>query len=320
MPRRRLIRAAHLAALILLAVLLVSAARRLDLARAANSLADVRLGWVALAIACYLAILPLWAAQWVLLSPPVGRPTLGRMLGVVSMTSSVLNTAPMFVGEAAGVVFLVTRGGLDRAAALSVLAMDQVVVGMAKVALLVTASLMVDLPLWAARGLAGLAATVATCLLLLLLASGRGDALGRAAGRVLPPRLAQGVARAAHALAPLRSPALAGGALLLAFAKKAAEVVAIVCIQRAFGLSLPLGAAVLVLAALSLSTLLPVVPGNVGVYEATAMVVYARFGVPAEQALALAVVQHACFFAALALPGYRWLARAAPRRRAEAAS
>ena len=58
------------------------------------------------------------------------------MLSVVSMTSTTLNTTPLLVGEATGVVLLVSRGGLDRPSALSVLAMDQFLVGLAKVAVL----------------------------------------------------------------------------------------------------------------------------------------------------------------------------------------
>ena len=113
----------------------------------------------------------------------------------------------------------------------------------------------------------------------------------------------------AHALAPLRSPRRGSAALALALAKKLAEVLAILCIQRAFGVVLPVASAVLVLAALNLATLLPVVPANVGVYEAVVVLAYGYFGVAPERALAMGLVQHACYFAALALPGYGWLLR-----------
>ena len=36
---------------------------------------------------------------------------------------------------------------------------------------------------------------------------------------------------------------------------------------------------------------------------------YTRLGVPAEQALSVALVQHLCYFAALAIPGCWWLVR-----------
>jgi len=98
------------------------------------------------------------------------------------------------------------------------------------------------------------------------------------------------------------------------------ETLAMICIQRAFGIDLPFTSAVLVLAALNLATLVPVVPGNLGVYEGAVVLIYTRLGVSAEQAVGVAVVQHACFFAALALPGYAWLAGAGASRSTAAAS
>jgi glycosyltransferase 2 family protein len=57
-------------------------------------------------------------------------------------------------------------------------------------------------------------------------------------------------------------------------------------------------------------TLLPLVPGNVGVFEAAVVLALTRFGVGPEQALGVAVVQHLCYFVALALPGLLAAARA----------
>jgi uncharacterized protein (TIRG00374 family) len=107
--------------------------------------------------------------------------------------------------------------------------------------------------------------------------------------------------------------------LALALLKKLVEMVAIVCVQRAFGLDLPFASAVLALAALNLATLLPIVPGNVGVYEAAVVFAYGSFGVPAERALAVALVQHLCYFLAFAGPGVlatagaRWSGASASR-------
>jgi uncharacterized membrane protein YbhN (UPF0104 family) len=312
--------AARLLALLLLVGLFALAARRLDLARVMAELAQIRPVWLALAIVCYVAILPLWALQWSLLAPADPRPPVARMLGVVAMTSSVLNTTPLLVGEAAGIFFLVTRAALERGAALSVLAMDQLLVGIAKVCVLMLAAWTNDLPAWMEHGRTTLGVAVGALLLLLVGIAWRADALSRLAARALPSRVTQLIGAAGAALAPLRSPTRGGGALLLAFAKKIAELAAIICIQHAFGISLPLSSALLVLAALNLATLLPIVPGNVGIYEAAVVLAYGWLGVNAERALGLAVVQHACYFAALALPGYRWLARVAVPRSPAAAS
>ena len=78
------------------------------------------------------------------------------------------------------------------------------------------------------------------------------------------------------------------------------------CMQRAFGLHLPLGSAVLALGMLNLSTLLPIVPGNVGVYEGAVVLAYSRYGVTVEQAVGLAAIQHLCYLLALAAPGVLW--------------
>jgi uncharacterized membrane protein YbhN (UPF0104 family) len=312
--------AVRLTTVLLLVGLFALAARRLDPGRALAELTQVRPFWIALALLCYVAILPLWALQWSLLAPGSPRPCVARMLGVVAMTSSVLNTTPLLVGEAAGIFFLVTRAALERGAALSVLAMDQLLVGIAKVCVVMLAAWTNALPAWMDRGRTTLVVAVGTLLLLLAGVAWRADALSRLAASLLPPGLARLVAAAGTALAPLRSPRRGGGALLLALAKKVAELGAIVCIQHAFGLALPLSSAFLVLAALNLATLLPIVPGNVGIYEAAVVLAYGWLGVDAERALGVAVVQHACYFAALALPGYRWLARVAVPRSPAAAS
>jgi uncharacterized membrane protein YbhN (UPF0104 family) len=271
-------------------------------------------------LACYLSILPLWALQWRLLAPQTERNTFRRMLAVIAMTSSTHNTTVFLVGEATGALLLATHVGLGRSAALSVLAMDQLIVGIAKLGVLTSAALTLTLPTWMASGVTTLAVAVATLLAVTLLAAWQYDAIAARAERFIPARAVVAVGSIGQALAPLRSVSRGGGALILAFMKMAAEIGAIICVQRAFGVELPFASALLVLAALNLATLVPIVPGNLGVYEGAVVLIYTRFGVPAELAVGMAVVQHACFFTALALPGYVWIAGAGASRSAAAAS
>jgi hypothetical protein len=242
------------------------------------------------------------------------------MLGVVARTSTVLNTTPLLVGEAAGVYFLVTEAGFARAAALSVLAMDQLLVGLAKIVVIGVAAATAALPEWMERGALALLGGVGALLFGLVVVASRSDHLARLASRLLPARGARLLVSVGEALAPLRSVGRGGGALALALAKKLVEVGAIMCVARAFGVEVSAANAVLVLAALNLATLLPIVPGNVGVYEAAVVLAYTQVGVGAERALGIAVVQHACYFAAVALPGYRWLARGTAARNSTAAA
>ena len=281
---------------------------RLDLARALAQLGSLRAGWLALAVLCYVAILPLWAVQWHLLAPPNPTRRIRDMLGVVTTTSSVLNTTPMLVGEVAAVTLLVMRTRLDRAAALSVLAMDQLLVGVAKVMVLAAAALVAPLPGWMTRAVLALLVVLSVLGGSLLLASWRHADVASLVSRIGSARLAGALGAFAASLEPLRVPARGAPALALALLKKAVEVAAILCVQRAFGVGLPLGTAVVVLAVLNLATLLPIVPGNVGVFEAAVVLALTRFGVSAEQALGVAVVQHLCYFVALAAPGLAWTA------------
>lgn len=314
-------RVLRLGALAVLAALAVIAARRMSLSRVMTELAVAHTGWIALAAACFVAILPLWALQWRVLAPPLPRSSAATMLGVVAMTSTVLNTAPLLAGEAAGVYFLVAEAGLSRAAAVSVLAMDQLFVGVAKLFVLAGAAATTTLPSWMAHAAQGLAGAVALLVLVVTLAAWQASRLRMSAmGRALPAPAARAIASAAGALAPVRSLARSGTALGLALAKKLAEALAILCVQRAFEVTLPPESALLILAAVNLATLLPLVPGNLGVYEAAVVLAYSYLGVAPERALGVALAQHACYFVALALPGYRWLARRVTAGRSPAAT
>ena len=281
-------------AALLLTALIILAARRLDATRLFAELASLHTVWIAVASVCYLAILPLWALQWRLLAPDVERNRFRPMLDVVTLTSSTHNTTAFMVGEATSVILLVTQIGLARSAALSVLAMDQLLVGVAKLAVLTTAALAVTLPAWMNEGMAAVGVGVILLFGACVLVAARFEAI------------------AAH-LAPLKSVRRGGGALALAFAKKLVEIAAIVCVQHAFGISLPLSSAVVVLGALNIATLVPIVPGNLGVFEGAVAVTYTWLGVPAEQAVGMGIVSHACYLAALALPGYVVVARSAVR-------
>jgi uncharacterized membrane protein YbhN (UPF0104 family) len=321
-------RGARVVIALALAAAFVVTLRRLDPERAWESIAAVRGAWLVASTLCYLAILPLWAWQWHLLAPRSRSQTFRSMLRVVTTTSGVLNTTPLLVGEATGVVLLVAVTGLERTHALSVLAMDQLLVGIAKLVVLSTAALLAPLPDWMARAALGLIVAVAALAALLLIAASRGawhtqmlrEARGpidAGSGESIRQRAVRTLDALPMALSPLRSVRRGGGALVLALVKKGVEVCAMICMQRAFGLDLPVGAAILALGMLNLSTLLPIVPGNIGVYEAAVVLAYTRYGVPPEQGLGLAALQHLCYLVALAAPGVLWAGAARWSRASE---
>ena len=314
MTQHQMRRIARVVSVLVATVLLGTAIWKLDIGSVTLALTSVRPGWIVASIAVSVLILPLWALQWMILAPPGAGNRLRPMVGVVAISSAMHNTAVAFVGEGVGVAGLVTRIGLEPAAAFSVLAMDQLLVGLAKLALVAVAARLLPLP----AGMVSAATIVAVGATVLLAATLALAFVHEPVARVFSGRAAQFISRFGQALAPLRSPRRFSAALVLAGAKLAADLAAIVCVQRAFGVDLPVASAVLALVILGFATALPVAPANLGTYEASIVVAYTAFGIPAEQALGMALVQHACRLVALAAPGYGWLLAVAASSKATA--
>jgi uncharacterized protein (TIRG00374 family) len=302
---------------IALTVALMLAAADLPWRLAVQYARGIHAGWLVAAVVANAAILPMWAAEWRLLTPAAFRVAFARMLEVVTVSAAVLNSVPFFAGEASAVALLITRAGLPRGAALSVLALDQLMVGVAKLALILAATVMVPLPAGLRAGVMALVMAVMLLLLVMLPLAHQWSVLrdrllqrpGRA--RALVARV---IALGQH-LDVLRQRDRAWRVVVLALAKKAAEVAAIVAIQLAFGLEPSAGSALLVAAALAITTLVPVAPANLGVYEGTVYAIYRLVGVPAEVAVGIAVVQHLAFLIPPLAAGYLTLAFRSGRSR-----
>lgn len=88
----------------------------------------------------------------------------------------------------------------------------------------------------------------------------------------------------------------------LAMFKKMFKVAAVAAAQFALGLDLPLVAPFVFIAVLDVATLIPLIPGHMGVYEATAAAVFVRFGAGTEAALLIGILYHAMFLIAAIVP------------------
>jgi glycosyltransferase 2 family protein len=290
---------------ILLTLALYFAGRDLPWSGAVASLSRVSPTLIGLAVILNFLILPLWMIEWLLLKPRSAAVSPHRMFEVVTVTASIHNAVPFLAGEAAAIGLLI-NAGLPRGAALSVLAMDQLLVGVAKLGVLSVAALTAPIPGWLSAGVLSLVGAVLTLLLLLLLLAHFGSVISiqlserRTRGRAFMARL---TGLGTH-LAALREVLLASQVFGLAFAKKTLELTAIVAVQGALGMHPSFAASVLILAALAVTTSLPVAPANLGVYEATVFGTYRYLGVDADAALALAIVQHLAFLLPMIATGY----------------
>lgn len=264
--------------------------------------------WLSVAVLGNLLILPLWAVEWRLLVPQAVRVSYSRMFEIVAVTSAVLNSVPFLAGETSGVLLLIGRAGLSRGAALSVLAMDQLLVGFAKIVVVVVAAIYAPLPDWLRAGILGLLLGVTAMIVVLVPLAHHWrrlqEQLVQGGGASRARNLGARVIAWGEYFEALRQPRLALRLGAIALGKKVLEVAAIVAVQLAFGMEPQLGTAFLVLAALAITTLIPLAPANLGVYEATVFATYRFLGLPAETALGIAILQHLCFLLPSLVTGY----------------
>lgn len=290
----RVWRQARIVALIALTVLLAWSLRHVDWPRTAVALREGRPTWLVAAIVANTVILACWAAYWQALRPTGDAPvSYARMLEITSTSSSLMNTLPFGGGHASSVMLLIQRGRTTRRGALSMLALDQLGEGIAKVAILCLAGLFVPLPTWMRAALATVSVVVGALFVAMIAAS-----------------------QWASELEILHSWRRSTSALICVFAMKGAELLAIALVQHAYGVNISAAGTLLVLATVILATMLPISPGNLGTYEASVFLTYRYLGVAPELALSLAIVQHLCFVLPAAGVGYLFVSAQALSRSA----
>ena len=266
--------------------------------------ADAR--WLALAVLANLGIIALWALQTRVFLPRGHHVAYGRLFEVQALTTTATNTAPAGFGEAAGIAALAERGGVGAAAALSVFAQHHLVEGIAKLATITLAARFAPLPPWVHRSLVALTGLVAAATVALLALAHRADRPPTDAAPATT-RLARAGAFVRHwasGLVAMRSPVRFAAGLAIALGMKATEALGWFAVQHAFGLSLAASVPLLALVAVNLASTVSATPGNIGVYEAAAFLIYTRHGASHDLALATAVTGHLCYLLPMAGLGY----------------
>ena len=263
--------------------------------------------WLMLGVAGHFSIFIFWAKQWILFLPSTFTIPFKRMFGINALMSTAMNTLPFPGGHAFGVFLLAQKERVGHSAALSVMSLDQLTEGIAKLTILFIVAWLTPLPPLMKKGIFGLAVVIFVFLSVLLYFAYRFYDYKESSSsyhRTCKEKIIHFISRWGHQLDGLRNPQVFLYGMILAYGMKLVEVLAIWGVQKSFGVDLPIWSALLILAALNLATLVPLTPGNLGVYEATVFFIYQHLGIAPEQALALALVQHLCFLLPLAGTGY----------------
>ena len=288
---RRLVRClAWLVATACLGLFLLS----FDVGAAWQKLSHAKPGWIVVAVLANFAALPLLTAQWSQLLPAT-RPISWKILwDCATVSVAAMTVLPFGGGHAVAVGMIAVRGSAGLPGALSLMALEQLSDGFVKLALLLTALAVAPLSaaLQHASWIFAAVMAIATAAALWI------------AQHTRAPTKHRWVAKWAHHLDVLKRPGSFVVAVGLSAAIRVAALVAIYAVQRSLGVDLPVKILPVVLAAVTFATLVTIAPGNLGVYEAATFAAYRLLGVPAGEAAALGLLQHACLLVPLVGTGY----------------
>ncbi|MFN2570569.1 MAG: lysylphosphatidylglycerol synthase transmembrane domain-containing protein [Gemmatimonadales bacterium] len=135
----------------------------------------------------------------------------------------------------------------------------------------------------------------------------------RIAGRLLPARAAGRFVQAAEGiivgLAVLKSPARFAGVVFWSLVLWITNAAAFAICFRAFGLAVPLEAALLLQGIIGFGVAVPSTPGYAGIFEAATLVTLRLFGVDSSLAVSYALTYHLTTFLPITLLGFWSLSR-----------
>jgi len=253
--------------------------------------------WLSLVVASNFCILIFGTLQWLNFLPRNYHVGFFRMIEINALVAMTSNTVPFLAGHALAIVLLAKREKVGHAVALSVIALDQFAEGFAKLSLFLLVAVLTPIPDWMRQGILLAFSAILLLFGVLLFFAFRHRHFKIFMSRQTHPRwykVWHFISRWAQHLEALRSVRIFAVGMGTALAMKGTEAFAIWAIQKSLGVDLPLWTIFLVLASVSLVTMFPVAPGNLGIYEAAVFFIYQYLGLPAEQALGLALLQHFC--------------------------
>jgi len=306
--------------------LLAWALRGVDLRAVLDHVRQARPGWLLAAVAVATLTFPLRAVRWaVILRDGTGRRLpLGPLWHATAVGFMANNLLPARAGEIARAYLARRQLPVRFTTAVASIAVERALDGLTLVGLMVVALAAPSFRAAARVGgasLSQLAAGAAVLFggalvlaLVVVLRPAPWLALAtRVFHRLLPARLAGRVEHAAEGLvaglevlkAPRRLLEVAAWSLVLWLVNAASFWICF----RAFDLSLPVSAALLLQGLIAIGIAIPAAPGFFGVFEAVTRETLALYGVAADQAVGYAVAYHLATFVPITLLGLQSLSR-----------
>ena len=259
--------------------------------------------WLLAAVFFNACILGVWSSLWYLLLPEKCSVPFSRIFQANSYMSTSCNTIPFPGGHAVGVVALARRAEVGHSVALSVLALDQLMEGFAKTFVLTLVVIFVPLPEPVGQAILIFVVVIGFFASIIFYLAHKQPRVKEGTISFID-KIRKFVSRWSVHLEILRDVRIFSFGLLLALLMMFVQTLGIWAVQKSLGLDLPFWAPILVMGALNLVTVLPITPGNFGIYEGTAFLAYQFYGLSSELALSLAFLQHLCFLIPMVGSGY----------------
>jgi len=268
-----------------------------------SNLANIALIYISIAIGYNFLILLLNTVKWKLFlsKQPLPFPRIYRVIAVMAMMANIIPW-----GQTFAIYHLGEKEKVGKVISLSILTLEQITEGLSKTALFLFVTLICPLPLWMKQGISvAFIVVVLFCLTLYLLAKryeffSDNPKLNHLS---LWNKFIQAFSKWAHHLHTIRDYKRFLLTIALSIMTKLCEVMAVFIIQKGMHMDLPFWSPFFVVAALNLVYMVPITPGNLGIFEATAYFAYTFMGVPPTQALSLSLVIHFVYLLPMIVPG-----------------
>lgn len=294
---------------------LVAAARSVDPAQVSAALVGVNYLWLLTTLLFVMGAVWLRAVRWRRLFTERQHLPTSKLFGI-TMIGYLINTVlPARLGDPARAVLAADLLHARMAQALATIVVERLLDVLTLIVLLATLLPVISLPPWIGQSASIMAAGAVVAFAALIV-------IGRVRDRLLPglevtlrrlpERWHKPVAgQAGHLLSGTDALAVPGNAVVvvaLCLVVWLCSVGQIFTVMLAFGLQVPITAAVLLVVVSALGMVVPSSPGYIGVYHYLVVETLALFGVERSLALSFAIVAHLITFLPLSLIGavYLW--------------
>ena len=282
--------------------------KSVDFVRAWKEFEKASAGWLVCAFLFNFLILVVWTSLWSVLIPRGVVVSFPRLFQSNCLMSTSCNTLPFPGGHTVGLVLLAKIAKIKHSTSLSVLALDQMLEGIVKVIVMTLAVSFSPLPEQMQMGIRLFIILIVIFVGSMFYAAHKNLEIKTLKGKTSPSKfdnVKEFVAQWVGHLELLRNYRVFCLGLILALVMMALQTLGIWATQKSLGQELPFWTTILVMAALNLAMIFPLTPGNFGVYETTAFLIYKFSGLSAEIALSMAFLQHICFLIPMA--GIGWI-------------